>query len=742
MSTERSDRDFIVLPGSQQNIHDITATNGSYLFAGNVRNVSFPQPRQAAPNLKDIIKKCHDVLFVSHPDADRASITEAKGQRAPGTCEWILENPEFQAWLDKKSPIFWISGGPGTGKTVMSLFIAKQVEKMCQGTDGHLIFYFCRLSYQLLNFSTDVSRIQEVMSYLDTPEKAKNAVCSLECQWGILEILLSQFRLSTVYCIIDGIDECELSDVSVSKFRGYCTSPIGRNGPLKVALIGRDVDILGKRTLTLSYEPSTDSAPGATSEGAETSQVFHGIKLDPDHHERINDDIAKFITWSLEHLQGIQGFAAIRPQIEQHLLDRAEGAFLWVAFVVHELSKKRTCLQIIETVQDIPVGLYPIFSRMLGHIDIKYRHISARILKWIAIAARPLTVRELACAIETDIEGMADMVAICQPLLKISDGRVLFIHQSAEEYLLREQPDEDPVAEGFRVQPRECHAEIAHKCLQILEHSSLRHKRTNKILKYILGDDTQPEEIKTECELFEYASLYCMRHARLASNAGYWFDFSRPFFARTSYVRENWADDEWAPSSRLHLAAYIGLMPWLQALRDEGGGLPFYGTLRWWAWINAKHEGKTPLRWAILGDNEEAARFLLDHGADMQGMTSLFEAIDFRSHRTVRVLLEHGAKIVDTRGKSLLTFAASKGSIPVVQALLDHGADINYRSGWDKAALFEAADFRDVDMVHFLLARGARVCAYDIVEWQRQAPPWKPWSPEIALILHQHLTGA
>jgi hypothetical protein len=37
--------------------------------------------------------------------------------------------------------------------------------------------------------------------------------------------------------------------------------------------------------------------------------------------------------------------------------------------------------------------------------------------------------------------------------------------------------------------------------------------------------------------------------------------------------------------------------------------------------------------------------------------------------------------------------------------------------------LFTAADRRHADMVHCLLARGARVCAYDVVEWQRQAPP-------------------
>ncbi|KAF5535210.1 NACHT ankyrin domain-containing protein [Fusarium phyllophilum] len=622
MTTKRPDR-----VRSQQSIHDITATNGSYLFAGNVRNVSFSEPRQVAPSFEDIIKKCRDVLFISHPDADRASIADAKGLRAPGTCEWILETSHYQAWLGKKSPLFWISGGPGTGKTVISLFLLEQVEKMCQGTDDHLLFYFCRfqheyynkpenllrsLAYELLSFSTDKSRTLEVFSYLDTKEKAENALSSLECLWKILEILLSQSDLSTVYCIVDGVDECQSSDVLICKFRDYCASAVGRKGPLRLALLGRDVDTLGMATHSRRPSFPSESTPEPTFAETSAMNVFNGIKLDPDHGENINSDIARFTRWSLGSLQGIHGFENIRSQIEQILLARAEGTFLWVSFVVHELSKKRTCLQVLETIQDIPPGLHPIFRRMLHQIDPKHHHISAEILRWIAIAMRPLTLRELAYAIGSGIDGMEDIIAICQPLLKQIDGRVLFVHQSTKEYLLRSQPDEDPIAELFRVEASKCHGEIAHRCLQILENSFLQHKiirfSKSQLDNIKTGHEHHqlPAEVRSASELFNYAYLHWMKHARLSpKEAKHLFDFDRPFFREPSAIRQHWAVSLNLPLRRLQLASYLCIVPWLQALREERGK-SFYGNRRWKNWVNSGYQGETPLDFAVKGNCEEA----------------------------------------------------------------------------------------------------------------------------------------
>ncbi|KAI3578582.1 ankyrin repeat-containing domain protein, partial [Fusarium oxysporum f. sp. albedinis] len=613
---------------------------------------------------------CRDVLFVSHPNADRANIADAKGTRAPGTCQWILENSEYQTWLEKKSSLFWISGGPGTGKTVMSLFLSEQVEKECQGTDDHFLFYFCRfqhecynkptnlvrsLVYQLLGFSTDMSKIQEVSTYLDTPEKAKNALCSLECLWKILEILLSQSNLSTVYCLIDGIDECEFSNVLIGKFRDYCTSPTGHNGPLKTAFIEADA-----------------------------SDAFCGLKLDPDHHGHINEDIATFIRWSLEPLQRIQGFEAIRPQIEQTLLERAEGTFLWVAFVVHELSKKRTCLQISETVQEVPVGLYPVFGRMLHQIDPKYRHVSANIFKWIAITMRPLTLEELAYAIESDIECMEDRIVICQPLLRLSDNQVLFVHQSAKEYLLRSEPYQDPITEGFRIEAKRCHGEVAHRCLQIIEHSFFRHKRIDyetfesmtrdRKQPNISGGSMQPRKSLSACELFNYAELYWLSHARLSpKDASYLFNPSRPFFKRFSAVRKNWAAYRIEPSWLIHMATYLGMVP----------------------------------------------------------------------DKFVQSLLEHGLQIPDSSSnRSILISAASKGFTAVVQLFLDHGADINIRNDENETPLILAARFGHKDLVHFLLDHGAHFDLVDFRVWLSQTASTlvSAWSTEIVQTLLQRLT--
>ncbi|KAF5597816.1 NACHT ankyrin domain-containing protein [Fusarium pseudocircinatum] len=756
MSTEHSDRDLMVSPGSQQNIHDITATNGSYLFAGNVRNVRFSQPRQAAPSFEEIIKKCRDVLFISHPDADMASIAETKGQRAPRTCEWILRNSHYQAWIDKKSPLFWISGGPGTGKTVMSLFLAEQIEERCQETDDHLVCYFCRfqheyynkpenllrnLTYQLLSFATDISKVQEVFSYLDTPEKAEKALSSLECLWRILIILLSQSDLSTVYCIIDGIDECLSSHALISKFRDYCMSSIGSNGPLRLALLGRDVDILGIPLHSQGLKCSPDATPDAAFIETDVMVVSNGIQVDRYYGGHINDDITTFIRWSLEPLQRIHDFEAIRPQIEQTLLTRAEGTFLWASFVIHELLKKKTRLQVLETVQDLPAGLHPIFGRMLRQVDPSHHHTTVSILKWIAVAMRPLILGELAYAIGQDIEGMADRITICQPLLRISDDRVLFIHQCAKEYLLRDQPDDDPITESFRIEASECHGEIAHKCLQILEQSCLQFEGfARKSFDY----DTVPPELQTMCKLFNYAEFHWMVHARLSPpSAKYLFNFSRPFFKRSSAIRKNWAVLHGMPSQRLQMASFLGIVPWPQALWEEVGTMRFLGTRRWKKWVNAEGD-LTPLEYAVQGGNEDAVRFLLEHDADRA--VDLYAAFDNSLHPNYNitdVLIQYGVRLGRSRSsRTPLMDAATEGFTEVLRVLLEQGADINYRNHEDETALVLTAVFGHKDAFDFLLGHDAHVDIADFRTWLRLTSqiPRSGWSTGIVQTFVQLLT--
>lgn len=123
-------------------------------------------------------------------------------------------------------------------------------------------------------------------------------------------------------------------------------------------------------------------------------------------------------------------------------------------------------------------------------------------------------------------------------------------------------------------------------------------------------------------------------------------------------------------------------------------------------------------------------RFLVDKGADVNGSpeskggsTALQAACrDGAQLSCIRFLIEKGAAVnappSPIHGFTALEFAAVHGLMNVAGLLLDHGADVNALSGyigpsWSFTfirALDLAAKHSRLDMVHFLLAAGARSC--------------------------------
>jgi ankyrin repeat protein len=95
-------------------------------------------------------------------------------------------------------------------------------------------------------------------------------------------------------------------------------------------------------------------------------------------------------------------------------------------------------------------------------------------------------------------------------------------------------------------------------------------------------------------------------------------------------------------------------------------------------------DGFTPLHLAIFGGQEEAARVLLDHGAD----------VDRLSTGPIAQVPPLGT-------------AAFVRSLPLARVLLDAGADVNRQGGLGFTALHSAAEHGDVELARELIARGA-----------------------------------
>jgi DNA replication protein DnaC len=59
-------------------------------------------------------------LLTTASKKSRALFNEYEEKALESSGAWLLADPQLQSWLDRKSPLLWVSGGPGTGKSFLS----------------------------------------------------------------------------------------------------------------------------------------------------------------------------------------------------------------------------------------------------------------------------------------------------------------------------------------------------------------------------------------------------------------------------------------------------------------------------------------------------------------------------------------------------------------------------------------------------------------------------------------------
>ncbi|RMZ85153.1 hypothetical protein DV738_g263, partial [Chaetothyriales sp. CBS 135597] len=559
------------------------------------------------------------------------------------------------------------------------------------------------LAYQLVMKHRDL--FGPVASHFDkADEKAPKLLASAASLWVILKTLLQKPELGKVVCVLDGLDECDEDSARllVAKFRDLFL--FGQSsGRLRLLVVSRRISGL---------------------------EAFPRVSLDPDN----NGDIRLFIPASVQRLVGIPGFDGIRKQVENILLEKAQGTFLWVDLVVSELSKKTTAVEVIQTLEEIPPGLDAIHSRILRQIPGNLRRTIAQILLWIAIALRPLTLQELAAAIPIQSSGsissnqaIRDYVALCGPILEIHDEQVSFAHQSARDYLLQNKADNDSAWEEFRIKDQQqAHAELARTCLNCIEKSDLRKKAL----------DINDASVKQKSPLLNYAVVHWAEHARRASP---YLDAdlspSQPFFSKKSDVLTHWWESyrlakdtqEAADLPLLHIASYFGIEVLAQnVLRNKPSGR-FAFLKGGGGGINQKDKSRRTALVVAAGRGHEAIVALLcKEGANVNlkgesGGPALVAASKNGHEGIVKLLLQNStdAQLKGHYGADAMVEAAAKGHRAIVELLLTHGADINaveIQMNSDETyynplapPLLAASCSQQEDIVELLIAKGADV---------------------------------
>jgi ankyrin repeat protein len=754
-------------PPHQQHIGQVFAQDGSQAFAGSFNNCQFSNDDSQSssdelflfPPLLTVVNKWHSIeaferaasacrsaLFLTDPCVERESLISRKGTRAAGTCEWITHNESYQSWLDGSTRLLWISGGPGKGKTMLSIFLTEQLEASAPNAGNtQLVYYFCSHQDEMRNTAVAVLRglvhqivtkrprlIKHALPYFETPERTQQTLSSLETVWIIFSKMVNDPDLEPMFCVLDGLDECDEDTlrVLVPKIVGVLSSKASSSTTkaFKLVIVSRDISSL---------------------------QGCARVKLDPDNNKKVARDIERFISVRVDELSRIEGFNdKFRTTVQTTLLARAEGTFLWVGFVMNELLQKKTCSQVLEALYSFPRGLPAVYSRMLLQIPSQHRRISSTILRWVTMAFRPLLLQELAAAVGVQSSSppmtleraIRDEIALCGPFLKVQEQEVSLVHQSARDYLLRKERDSNAVLEEFRIEPEKAHLELARTCLERIVHSGLQHAPLNL--------DNEP--CSQESLLLQYAVLHWPEHARCCSElAAELFSPSEAFFQTDSALREHWwsayrkAARLYLPSSLplLHLACYLGVVPWVEAILTKRSWMPSFhkpvdkkdgngetalhkaasrgheAVIRALVYsganVNAKNEdGWTALHRAAMGGHEAVVRLLVDSGADARakdksGQTVLHSAAWGGNEAVVRLLVDNGAdaRAKDESGQMVLHSAAWGGNEAVVRVLVESGANVEARDADRKTALHSAAWKGNEAVVRVLIDSGADVKA-------------------------------
>lgn len=641
---------------------------------------------------------CRDNLH--NPEMDRRRLIRINGRRVPGTCEWIRNNVLYRSWSScsqpsSDTPLLWISGGPGMGKTMLSIFVVEELEARArQEPLVTLLFFFSSsneadrntavaiLSGLLFQLIEQHPGLAKHASYYLKPSHAVSSLASFDTLWHIFERILGDLALQTVQCVLDGLDECERESAGwlLTELEGQARSSAGR---FRLLVLSREMDGLGG---------------------------FTRLRLDPNNDKPLASDIERCIADGVRRLSRLDGIAL---KVCDMLQAKSDGTFLWVGLILKELAKKKTSQEVWETIHSLPKGLDKIYSRILDQIQPQQQDESARLLRWVATAMRPLRLEELqelrglaGCGgggpgyLISSLQACREQVVCCEELLRIHDDAVHLVHQSARDYLLG-------VAKPFGIRPEEAHLELARHCLSCLEQS----------------------EAQSPSPLRDYAIMYWPEHARQSKqHANKVLERSRPFFRDGSPLGLRWwqvyrrtkepgADD--APPggkmSWLHVAAHFGIKSFVEkTLTDDAW--------RFWSRKITERDdlGRTLLHCAASGGHQDMVELLLRHRADAnakdgRGGTTLMWAAAQGHQGVTDLLIKHGVDVnaKDQRRQTALGKAARQGHLEIVRRLLDLGADVEAEDDRKRRPLGLAAEQGHEAVVEALLKRAPQVDSQD-----------------------------
>lgn len=376
-----------------------------------------------------------------------------------GTCDWIFRDPTYLSWVNSAgSQMLLFSGGPGTGKSVMTRFL---VEAVLSGSDqtgfalGYQgISFFC--SYLEILHTGEETVLRSLLHQLlqlnpHAEELVKNRVqvrtryglsysLDREHLWPALQEVLAMDTMGRTFIAIDALEELGPT-VAVSILGGMweIMAYLSQKRP------HHQVRVFASSRHNPTY---TSTVPSLSVLRVPLQKVSDGIKI------FLRDSVGRLAATNAGFNASTDHYT--RHEIVDTISRGANGMFLWARIVWDDFQRgllwsSAVVRQKLAKINTVPPSITAVYDKLMDQIDPSAQDEVWSILSILSIAARAMTLDELATVLgvsradrrivrSTDLDRIQNLDGvIAENLPDIitfhDDHTVSFSHLSFEEYL-------------------------------------------------------------------------------------------------------------------------------------------------------------------------------------------------------------------------------------------------------------------------------------------------------------------
>lgn len=374
---------------------------------------------------------CLRDLRTTDPHHDKDRIKRINGGLLKDSYCWILDNEEFQQWQqdDHSNCLLWIRGDPGKGKTMLLCGI---IEELTRSLGDVISCFFCQATDARINNATAVLRgliyglVEKQPSLLSHVQiqynKAGKALFEDVNAWNALsgiftDILKDPTLKKSTYFIIDALDECTTDLTSLLEMITQISSTYPQ----------------AKWIVSSRNWPDIEERLDTT----QTTQI--SLEL---NEASVSKAVSKFIQHKAHNIAKVKKYTdETRDTICRYLSSNSQGTFLWVALVCQDLDRTPHW-RALKKLEMFPPGLNALYGRMIDQVrSSEDAELCQRVLAVMSIVYRPITFDEVAFLVELpddlsrDYEALLTIIAVCGSFLTQRDDTIIFVHQSAKEFL-------------------------------------------------------------------------------------------------------------------------------------------------------------------------------------------------------------------------------------------------------------------------------------------------------------------